>query len=157
VANPARRPAPYSESRIGDKNLLRIDYHSDMSDLSKPPYPGQGEPIPANLGKGAWIVRDMAILFDEAEAEGPSSEMRAALPPTGTAANPVFAFNAPGIAALAQLPPEEIIRANRSRTLQIGNQLLRSTPDGIHTMRFFFTIDGKTSAFTADVVTAPAA
>ena len=65
-------------------------------------------------------------------------------------------FNAPGIAALAQMPAEAIIQANRSRTLQIGNQFLRSTPDGTHTMRFFFTIDGKTSAFTADVVTTPA-
>jgi len=126
-----------------------------MSDLSKPPYPGQGEPIPANLGKGTWIVRDLAILFDDYEAGSPAAEMRATLPPMGASINPVFAFNAPGIATLAHVPVEEIIQSNRSKTLQIGNRILRSTPDGVHTMRFFFTIDGKTCAFSADVDTAP--
>ena len=71
--------------------------------------------------------------------------------------NPILAFNAPGIAALAQVTPQQLIQANRARTLQVGNQILRSTTDGIHTMRFFFTLDGKTSAFTADVVTTPVA
>jgi len=126
-----------------------------MSDLSKPPYPGQGEPIPSNLGKGSWIVRDMAILFDDDEAGAPGAEMRAALPPTGNLLNPVLAFNAPAIAALVRMPADEVIRANRSRTLQLGNQLLRSSPDGVHTMRFFVTINGKTSAFTAAVDTKP--
>jgi hypothetical protein len=134
----------------------RIDYHFGMSDLSKPPYPGQGEAIPPTLGKGTWIVRNMAILFDDAAAGDPTAEMRAALPPTGAALNPVFAFNAPGIAVLAKVSVDDVIRANRERTLQIGNQHLRSNPDGVHTMRFFITIDGKTSAFTADVATTPA-
>jgi hypothetical protein len=128
-----------------------------MSDMSKPPYPGQGEPIPANLGKGTWIVRDLAILFDDPHPDNPTAEMRAVLPPMNASMNPVFVFNTPGIASLARVSTEEVIRANRNRSLQIGNQLLRSTTDGIHTMRFFFTIDGKTSAFTADVVTAPKA
>ena len=109
-------------------------------------------PARANLGKGTWIIRDMAILFDDPSPENPTAEMRAVLPPTGASMNPVFVFNAPGIAALARVPVEHVIQANRNRTLQLGNQLLRSTTDGIHTMRFFFTIDGKTSAFTADVV-----
>ena len=135
----------------------RIDYHFTMSDLNKPPYPGQGEPIPANLGKGTWIVRDMAILFDDSGMGAPTSEMRAALPPTGASMNPVLAFNAPGIASLMQLPVEIVIRANKNRTLQIENQLLRSTTDGIHTMRFVFVIEGKTSAFTADIVATPTA
>jgi hypothetical protein len=127
-----------------------------MSDLTKPPYPGQGEPIPASLGQGTWIVRDLAILFDDAEPGNPTAEMRAALPPMGASANPVFVFNAPGIAALAKVPSEVVIQANRNRTLQIGNQHLRTSPDGgTHTMRFFFTIDGKTSAFSADVATSP--
>ena len=128
-----------------------------MSDLNKPPYPGQGEPIPARLGKGTWIIRDMAILFDDPHPDNASAEMRAALPPTGASMNPVLAFNAPGIAALARVMPDVVIQANRNRTLQIQNQILRSTNDGIHTMRFFFTIDGKTSAFTADVTATPVA
>jgi hypothetical protein len=129
----------------------RIDYHLCMSALMNPPYPGQGEPIPSYMGKGTWIVRDLAILFDDAEPGNPTAEMRAALPPIGASMNPVFAFNAPGIAALAGVPVDDVIEANRSKTLQLGNQHLRSTPDGIHTMRFFFTINGQTCAFSADV------
>jgi hypothetical protein len=124
-----------------------------MTDLSKPPYPGQGEPIPANLGKGSWIVRDLAILFDDPHPDNPTAEMNAALPPTGVSTNPVLTFNAPGIAALTQVSVDDVIQANKNRTLQIGNQIVRSTADGIHTMRFYFTINGKTSAFTADVTT----
>ena len=126
-----------------------------MSDLNKPPYPGQGEPIPPHLGKGTWIIRDLAVLFDGPHPEDPSAEMRAALPPTGASMNPVLAFNAPGIAALARVTPDVVIQANRNRTLHIQNQILRSTDNGTHTMRFYFTIDGKTSAFTADVATTP--
>lgn len=116
-----------------------------------PPYPGQGEAVPENLGRGTWIVRDLAILFDESDATSPSSEMRAALPPTGRSPNPVLAFNAPGIAALAHVSAQDVIDANKARTLQISNQILRSAPDGTHTMRFYFTIDGRTCAFSADV------
>lgn len=126
-----------------------------MSDLSKPPYPGQGEPIPANLGKGTWIIRDMAVLFDGPHPDDPTAEMRAVLPPTRASMNPIFAFNAPGIAALARVTPDVVIEANRKGTLQIQNQILRSSNDGLHTMRFYFTIDGKTSAFTAQVATTP--
>ncbi len=116
-----------------------------------PPYPGQGEPIPQHLGQGTWIVRDLAILFDDAHPSDPAAEMRAALPPIGASPNPVLAFNAAGIAALAGVPTAQVIEVNKKKTLRIGNQILRSAPDGTHTMRFFFTIDGHTCAFTADV------
>src|SRR4051812_14369124 len=59
----------------------RIDYHLPMTPLLNPPYPGQGEPIPSHIGKGTWIVRDLAILFDDAEPGNPTAEMRTALPP----------------------------------------------------------------------------
>ena len=122
-----------------------------MSSVINPPYPGQGEPIPENLGRGTWIVRDLAILFDEAASADPSSEMRAALPPIGVSANPILAFNAPGIALLAGVSTQHVIDANKAGTLQISNQILRSAPDGTHTMRFYFTIGGRTCAFSADV------
>jgi hypothetical protein len=128
-----------------------IDYHLGMSALMNPPYPGQGEPIPEHLGKGTWIIRHMAILFDDSEPDNRTAEMRATLPPTGASPNPVLAFNAPGIAALARVAVEDMIEANRNQRLQISNQLLPSTSDGVHTMRFFFTLDGQTCAFSADV------
>ncbi len=122
-----------------------------------PPYPGQGEPIPDRFGRGRWIVRNLAILFDESDAANPVSEMRAALPPVGVSANPILAFNAPGIAVLAGVSTQDVIDANKAGTLQISNQILRSAPDGTHTMRFYFTIGGRTCAFTADVAPLPRA
>lgn len=126
-------------------------YYFAMSAAINPPYPGQGEPIPPHLGSGTWIVRDLAILFDDAHPGDPAAEMRPALPPIGASANPILAFNAPGIAALAGVPAAHVVDVNKKKALQISNQILRSAPDGTHTMRFFFTIDGHTSAFTADV------
>jgi hypothetical protein len=127
-------------------------YHFAVSAAFNPPYPGQGEPIPTHLGRGTWIVRDLAILFDDALPTDPASEMRPTLPPTGaSSANPILAFNAPGIASLAGVSVAHIVEVNRKKTLQIQNQILSSSPDGTHTMRFYFTIDGRTCAFTADV------
>jgi hypothetical protein len=127
-------------------------YHLDVSAVLNPPYPGQGESIPAHLGRGTWIVRDLAILFDDALPSDPVAEMRPALPPlSASSVNPILAFNATGIAALAGMPASRIVEVNREKALRIENQILRSSPDGTHTMRFFFTIDGRTCAFTADV------
>jgi hypothetical protein len=127
-------------------------YHFAVSAVLNPPYPGQGESIPTHLGRGTWIIRNLAILFDDALPNDPAAEMRPALPPlTASSVNPILVFNAPGIAALAGVLPAHLIEVNRKKTLQIENQLLRSSPDGTHTMRFFFTIDGRTCAFTADV------
>src|ERR1700761_3723115 len=103
-------------------------YDFAMSAVINPPYPGQGEPIPSHLGRGTWIVRDFAILFDDAQPSDPASEMRPALAPIGASPNPILAFNAPGIAALAGVPVAHLVELNRKKALQISNQILRSAP-----------------------------
>ena len=83
----------------------------------KPLYPGQGQPLPASMGKGQWIVENLASLSIENINVGTlPAEVRSELE-LG-----YVGFNAGQVAAAMGIAVAELFRANEAGLLRLENK-----------------------------------
>src|ERR1700688_73417 len=115
----------------------------------KPPYPGQGLPLPESMGlKGAWIIENIvALVIDERFVPDENGTFVHA--PKSPKGNGVFTFDAKTVAQSVDLTVEKLFEENRAGRLFVGFTL---TSDTTATFKFFcngieFTVD--TTRFTA--------
>lgn len=83
----------------------------------KPPYPGQGSPLPESMGlNGAWIIENLAaITIDEPSTpDGDGLFQRAPISPLG---NNVFTIDASLLAKNLELTVESLFTENRAGRL----------------------------------------
>jgi hypothetical protein len=86
----------------------------------KPPYPGQGVPLPNSMGiEGAWIIENIVALTinEPTTPDGEGFFQRAPISPRG---NKVYTFDAVILANNFNLSVEELMAENRAGRLLLG-------------------------------------
>ena len=123
--------------------------------LLKPPYPGQGRPIPRSLGQGVWIVRDLMILFTDKPATGEPPdrtriEIRGLVPlPIGRNA---IAFDAATLADGLGISIDELLKENAAGRLWVNNKALPPQPGHARIMRFRIGVGDRRFEFTNAII-----
>jgi hypothetical protein len=92
----------------------------------KPSYAGQGKPLPASMGKGQWIIENLASLSIEDVNLGTlPAEVLSGLEPG------YVGFKVAEVAVAMGITVEELFRANEIGELRLENKPIKSK-DGFH-------------------------
>ena len=108
----------------------------------KPPYPGQGNPLPPSLGKGQWVVENAIFLSDEPYAPPPAPEKQStsAIRPLPDGANGLC-FEAARVATVMRISVEDLLEANQAGKLAVSNWEVTPKPGDRKAMRYRFSLD----------------
>ena len=106
----------------------------------EPPYPGQGKPIPPELGEGDWVVENRIFLTTN---DLPNSPIQ-----MSHAGNDCFRFQASRIARVMGISVPDIIQANRDGKLGVTNKTIDPRPGTSGAMRFRFVLGVRSFVFT---------
>jgi hypothetical protein len=109
----------------------------------KPPYPGQGNPLPSSLGKGQWVVHNAIFLSDEPFAAPPVRVKQSSLVirPLPDGSNGLC-FDAARVATVMRISVEEdLLEANQAGKLAVSNWEVTPKPGAHKAMRYRFSLD----------------
>ena len=108
----------------------------------KPPYPGQGNPLPPSLGKGQWEVHNAIFLSDEPFAAPPVRVKHSSLVirPLPDGSNGLC-FGAAHVATVMRISVEDLLEANQAGKLAVSNWEVTPKPFAHKAMRYRFSLD----------------
>jgi len=108
----------------------------------KPPYPGQGNPLPPSLGKGQWVVDNAIFLSDEPFAAPPARVKQSSLVirPLPDGSNGLC-FDAAHVATVMRISVEDLLEANQAGKLAVSNWEVTPKPFAHKAMRYRFSLD----------------
>jgi len=87
---------------------------------TKPSYPGQGQQLPASMGKGQWIVENLASLsIEDINVGALPDEVRSELE------HGYVGFKAGQVAAAMGITVAELFRANEAGLLRLENKPIK--------------------------------
>jgi hypothetical protein len=105
-----------------------------------PPYPGQGNPVPDDVGRGYWIYESIAWLDTQSQnaaPPGPSGQI--ALDSVRQESG--IKFEAARVAAAMQISVDRLLEANKLGKLKLSNWTVDPRPGDQRAMRFRLSFD----------------
>jgi hypothetical protein len=108
----------------------------------KPPYPGQGNPLPPSLGKGQWVVENAIFLSDEPYAPPPAPEKQSTSAMRSLPHGAIgLCFEAAHVATVMRISVEDLLEANQAGKLAVSNWEVTPKPGDRKAMRYRFSLD----------------
>ena len=113
-------------------------------------YPGQGKPVPASMGHGAWIVEDIFFLDTDDQPTAPPPLKRqidfsSVLSPSGKHCH---RFVAAQVADALGIAVDDLMEANRLGKVRIADELVPPRPGEEKTVRIRISLDDRWFQFT---------